>query len=84
MASPALLVAMVLVAATFSLRATRQGGAAFLVAGGIFVGFVFYFFTDIVHALGLSGGLSVPVAAWIPAIAISLFGLSMMFHLEDG
>lgn len=84
LASPALLVAMVLVAATFSLRATRQGGTILLVMGGIFVGFAFYFFSDIVKALGLSGGLSVQVAAWTPALAISLLGMAMMFHLEDG
>lgn len=84
LASPALLVAMVLVAATFSLRATRQGGTVLLVMGGILVGFAFYFFSDIVKALGLSGGLSVQVAAWTPALAISLLGMAMMFHLEDG
>ena len=84
MAGPILMFAMVLVAATFSLRSLRQGRTALLVLGGIATGFAFYFMTDIIYALGLSGNLPIILAAWIPAIAITLFGLAMMFHLEDG
>ncbi len=83
-ARPVLLLAMVLVAATFSLRASRRGKTGLLVMAGITTGFVFYFFTDIIMALGLAGNLPVLLAAWIPSIAITLLGLSMMFHLEDG
>ncbi len=83
-ASPVLLFAMVLVAATFSLRATRRGQTSLLVMSGIATGFVFYFLTDIIQALGMSGNLPVPLAAWSPAIIIVLLGLAMMFHLEDG
>ncbi|WP_169568761.1 LPS export ABC transporter permease LptG [Sneathiella limimaris] len=83
-ARPVLLLAMVLVAATFSLRATRRGKTGILVMAGITTGFVFYFFTDIILALGLAGNLPVLLAAWTPSIAITLLGLSMMFHLEDG
>ncbi len=83
-AGPVLLLAMVLVAATFSLRATRRGRTGLLVMAGITTGFVFYFFSDIILALGMSGGLPIQLAAWTPAISITLFGLSMMFHLEDG
>lgn len=81
---PVLLLAMVLVAATFSLRATRRGKTSLLVMAGITSGFVFYFFTDIILALGLAGNLPVILAAWTPAVAITLIGMSMMFHLEDG
>lgn len=84
MAGPVLMFAMVLVAATFSLRSLRHGRVALLVIGGIATGFALYFMTDIIYALGLSGSLPIVLAAWIPAIAITLFGLAMMFHLEDG
>tara|TARA_R110000787_G_scaffold1497_7_gene6289 strand:+ start:8711 stop:9808 length:1098 start_codon:yes stop_codon:yes gene_type:complete len=84
MAGPVLMLAMVLVAATFSLRSLRQGRTVLLVLGGIATGFVFYFMTDIIYALGLSGNLPIILSAWIPAVAITLFGLAMMFHLEDG
>ncbi len=83
-AGPILLLAMVLVAATFSLRSLRQGRTVLMVLGGIITGFVFYFMTDIIYALGLAGNLPVLLAAFIPAAAITLFGLAMMFHLEDG
>ncbi len=81
---PVLLFAMVLVAATFSLRATRRGQTSLLIMSGIATGFFFYFMTDIIQALGMSGNLPVPLAAWSPAITITLLGLAMMFHLEDG
>ncbi|MDF2368105.1 LPS export ABC transporter permease LptG [Sneathiella sp.] len=84
MAGPILMLAMVLVAATFSLRTLRQGRTVLMVLGGITTGFVFYFMTDIIYALGLSGNLPIIFSAWIPAVAITLFGLAMMFHLEDG
>ncbi|WP_256470210.1 LPS export ABC transporter permease LptG [Sneathiella marina] len=84
MAGPILMIAMVLVAATFSLRSIRHGHTSLMVIGGIATGFVFYFLTDIIYALGLSGSLPIALAAGIPAIAITLFGLAMMFHLEDG
>jgi lipopolysaccharide export system permease protein len=81
---PLLLVAMVLIAASFSLRLTRRGGTGFLVAGGAVLGFVFFFFSDVVLALGLSGSLPVPLAAWTPAGVMLLIGVAAVLHLEDG
>ncbi|MGB8275445.1 MAG: LPS export ABC transporter permease LptG [Alphaproteobacteria bacterium] len=84
LASPVLLCAMVLVAATFTLRLTRRGGTALLVAGGVAVGFLLYFLSDIVYALGLSARIPVVLAAWAPAGVSVLLGLAMLLHLEDG
>lgn len=84
LATPLLLFAMVLVAATFSLRLTRQGRTGILILGGLLAGFVLYFLSDVVFALGLSGNLPVVLAAWTPAGISTLLGLAMMFHLEDG
>jgi len=81
---PLLLVAMVLIAASFSLRLTRRGGTGLLVAGGAVLGFVFFFFSDVVLALGLSGSLPVPLAAWTPAGVMLLVGVATVLHLEDG
>ena len=83
-ASPVLLCAMVLIAATFTLRLTRRGGTALLVAGGVGVGFLLYFMTDVVLALGRSASIPVELAAWAPAGISTLLGLAMLFHLEDG
>ncbi len=84
LALPLFLVAMVLIAASFSLRFFRSGGAGGLVAGGVAAGFVLYVATKIIGDLGGAGLLSVPVAAWSPAIIGSLLGTWALLHLEDG
>ncbi len=84
LAVPLLLCAMVLIAATFSLRLTRLGGAGLLILGGLLVGFLLYFVTDVVLALGLSSKIPVVLAAWSPAGVFTMLGLAMLFHLEDG
>jgi lipopolysaccharide export system permease protein len=85
LASPLLLCAMVLVAAVFSLRPDmRSGGIMMRLSGGVVAGFIFYFFSKVIYALGLSSTLPVGMAAWIPAIVTGLVGLGALFHLEDG
>ncbi|MCR9255194.1 MAG: LPS export ABC transporter permease LptG [Alphaproteobacteria bacterium] len=84
LASPLLLCAMVLIAAAFSLRMTRRGGALGVAAGGIAAGFLTYFVSDLVFALGLSGRIPVELAAWAPATVATLLGAAVIFHLEDG
>jgi lipopolysaccharide export system permease protein len=84
LARPLLLCAMVLVAATFSLRMQRRGGATLMVICGVISGFLLYFLSDIVFALGLSAKLPVALAAWTPTGVSLIFGVSMLLHLEDG
>jgi lipopolysaccharide export system permease protein len=84
LARPLLLVAMVLIAAAFSLRFFRFGGIGKMVVGGIAAGFVLYLLTKVVADLGGSGLLSAPVAAWSPAIVGSLLGALALLHQEDG
>ncbi len=84
LAGPLFLCAMVLVAAAFSVRLTRRGGARLLVAGGVFTGFALYVLSDIVHAMGLSGAVPAVLAAWSPAGICTLLGLTTLLHLEDG
>jgi len=84
LARPFLFCAMVLVAATFSLRMQRGGGAVMLIVSGVIAGFMLYFLSDIVFALGLSAKIPVLLAAWAPAGVSMIFGASMLLHLEDG
>jgi lipopolysaccharide export system permease protein len=84
LARPFLFCAMVLVAATFSLRMQRRGGAAMLLVSGVLAGFLLYFLSDIVFALGLSAKIPVLLAAWTPTGVSMIFGTSMLLHLEDG
>ena len=84
LATPLLMCAMVLIAATFTLRHARRGGTSFVIASGVLTGFVFYFFSDVVFALGLSDSIPVTLAAWTPSGVTTLLGLAMLLHLEDG
>ena len=85
MATPILTSAMILIAATFTLRRhSRRGGTTFVIGGGVLVGFLFYFFSDVIFALGLTDRIPVIMAAWTPSVVASLFGIGMLIHLEDG
>ncbi|MFQ5954345.1 MAG: LPS export ABC transporter permease LptG [Kiloniellales bacterium] len=84
LAMPALLCAMVLIAASFSLRPARRGGTVLLVIGGVGAGFMLYFLTNMVFALGLSASIPVVLAAWTPAGVSMLLGVTTLLHLEDG
>ncbi|MEN5081586.1 LPS export ABC transporter permease LptG [Bosea sp. TWI1241] len=83
-ARPMLLVAMILVAASVSLRFFRFGGVTRLVVGGVAAGFVLYVATQLSEELGSSGIVNAPVAAWLPAIVGSLLGALALLHQEDG
>ena len=84
LARPLMFVAMVLVAASFSLRFFRFGGVARMVAGGVASGFVLYVATKLVGDLGGAGLLSTKVAAWSPAVVGSMLGTLVLLHQEDG
>jgi lipopolysaccharide export system permease protein len=84
LSSPLLLLAMVLIAATFSLRLTRRGYTGLLIVAGVFSGLVLYVVTDVVLALGLAGSVPAVLAAWTPAGVSALLGAATLFHLEDG
>ncbi len=84
LARPLLLVAMVLIAASFSLRFFRIGGVVRMLAGGALAGFVLYVVTKLVGDLGGAGLLSAPFAAWSPAVIGSLLGTLVLLHQEDG
>lgn len=84
LSTPLLLIAMVLIAATFSLRLTRRGGTGYMLAGGVMTGFVLYFMSDVVAALGIAGTIPVIMAAWTPAGVCALLGVTTLLYLEDG
>jgi lipopolysaccharide export system permease protein len=83
-ARPLMLMAMVLVAASFSLRFFRMGGVGLMVSGGVTAGFVLYVATKLVGDLGGAGFVSTPVAGWAPAVVGCLFGGLVLLHQEDG
>lgn len=84
LSTPFLFCAMILIAATFSMRAGRRTSAGYMIIGGVISGFVLYFFTNVVHALGLSTGMPVALAAWLPAGVSLMLGATALLHLEEG
>ncbi len=84
LATPLLLVSMVVLAAAFALRPARKGGVTLLIATGALTGFLLYFLSDVVHALGLSGTIPIVLAAWTPGGIVGMVGVALLLHLEDG
>lgn len=84
LASPLLLAAMILIAATVSLRPPRRGGALIMAVIGISAGFLLYFASNLVAALGLSRAVPIHLAAWAPATVMLLLGVTLLLHQEDG
>jgi lipopolysaccharide export system permease protein len=84
LALPFLLLAMVLIASTVSLKFVRSGQAGRLVLGGIMGGFVLYAATRVVTSLGNNGIVPPSVAVWSPSLVAILFGMSVLLYQEDG
>lgn len=84
LAKPLLFAAMILLAATFSLRPPRFGGTGALIALGVGAGFFIFFMESMLGAFGISQKIPAVLAAWTPAAVSMLLGLSALLHLEDG
>lgn len=84
LALPLFLVAMVLIAASVTLRFVRFGQIGRLILGGVLSGFLLYTITKIVTSLGSNGIMPPIAAAWSPSIVAILFGTTILLHQEDG
>lgn len=84
LATPVLALAMALLAAGFSMRQTRRGGVAQMIAGGVAAGFALFVVDRVSNEFGEAGSLPVVLAAWAPTIAGLLLALALLLHLEDG
>lgn len=84
LSQPLMFAAMILLAATVSMRPPRFRGAATLFGIGIFLGFFVFFMSSFLQALGASQQIPVIMAAWSPSLICFLLGLAAMMNLEDG
>ena len=84
LATPLLFAAIILLAVSFSLRPQRRGRVGLVIFGGALTGFLLYFVSNLVFALGLSGKIPVVLAAWTPAGITLMLGIATWLHLEDG
>jgi lipopolysaccharide export system permease protein len=84
LALPLLCATMALVAAGFSMRPSRRGGAMRMLVSGVGCGFALFMVSEVADQFGTSGAVPVVMAAWAPAVAGMLFALALLLHLEDG
>ena len=85
LASPFMLMAMILVAAVFALRPNhRRGGVLFLIVGGIVTGFLVYFMSQVIYAFGLNGYLPELMAVWTPIIITACLSITALLQMQDG
>lgn len=82
--TPLKLISMVLIAAMFSLRPHRSGGAFRLFLSAVGAGFVLYIVSQLSTALGLSGAAPAALAAWIPALVATLVAATALLNAEEG
>lgn len=84
LALPLLSTTMALVAAGFSMRPSRRGGAGKMLVSGVGFGFALFMVSEVANQFGTSGALPVTLAAWAPALAGLFLALALLLHLEDG
>jgi lipopolysaccharide export system permease protein len=84
LALPLLCATMALVAAGFSMRPSRRGGATRMLASGVGCGFALFMVSEVADQFGTSGAVPVVLAAWAPAVAGLLLSVALLLHLEDG
>lgn len=84
MARPLLCAAMVLLAATVSLRSFRGGGIQTMVITGLVGGFGFFLLSEVSRQVGVAG-LTPPWAAiWLPVVLVIVVSATVLLHQEDG
>lgn len=81
--TPLKLIGMVLIAAFFSLKPMRSGGALRLFLYALIAGFLLYILTQVASALGESGIAPEALAAWTPAIVATLVAVSALLQYEE-
>jgi lipopolysaccharide export system permease protein len=83
-ALPILCCAMILLAALAALRPQRSGGTFLYIVGGVIIGFVLFFSSNVLQALGASHQVPVFLAAWTPTLLSILIGSTILLMQEDG
>ncbi len=84
LALPLLCATMALVAAGFSMRPSRRGGAGTMLISGVSFGFALFMVSEVANQFGTSGAVPVELAAWAPALSGLFLALALLLHLEDG
>src|SRR4029078_7156630 len=81
---PGLLLAMVVLAATVSLRSFRSGGIQTMVLMGMLGGIGFFLLTEVSRQIGMAALISPAMAVWAPIGLALVISLTVLLHQEDG
>ncbi|MFK7937753.1 MAG: LPS export ABC transporter permease LptG [Roseovarius sp.] len=81
---PLFLVALVLIAAAFTMRHARLSNTSLSVLSAIMLGFGLYYIRNFAQILGENGQIPIMLAAWAPPVASFLLALGILLHMEDG
>ena len=81
---PLLCAAMVLLAATVSLRSFRSGGIQTMVITGLVGGFGFFLMAEVSRQIGVAGLAPPWVAIWLPVVLVMIVSATVLLHQEDG
>jgi lipopolysaccharide export system permease protein len=84
LAQPFLLAAMVMLAASVSLRFFRFGGVQKMVLSGVGAGFLLYVLSKVTEDLAKAELMHPITAAWLPVIVGGLTGFVALLYQEDG
>jgi lipopolysaccharide export system permease protein len=84
LAMPLMFGAMILIAAAVSLRPPRFRGMFAMVMTGVIGGFILFFLSSFLQALGASHQIPVLAAAWAAPLVAALVTSAVILHVEDG
>lgn len=83
LSDPLLYIAMVLLAATVSLRPPRRGGVMIMITSGVMIGFIVFIIDNFLQAYGLSEQIPPFVASWSAPVITFVFGLAVLMYQEE-
>jgi lipopolysaccharide export system permease protein len=81
---PLLLLAMVLMGATVSLRSFRSGKIQVMVVYGMLGGFAFLLMAEVSRQIGVAGLVAPSIAVWTPVAVAIVVTTAVLLHQEDG
>lgn len=84
LARPLLLISMILLAATVSLRSFRSGGIQTMVITGMVGGFGYFLLAEVSRQVGNAGLTPPALAVWVPVLVACLGSVTVLLHQEDG
>ena len=84
LARPLFLIALVMVAAAFTMRHSRLANTGLSVLVAVMLGFTLHYIRNFAQILGENGQIPVLLAAWAPPLASLMLAIGILLHMEEG